>query len=46
MIFGCGGTKEDQHNEKEGKLYGISPLPIAILIARTRKEPFSIVVRV
>jgi len=25
MILGCGGTKEDQHYEKEGKLYGISP---------------------
>ena len=23
MILGCGGTKEDQHYEKKGKLYGI-----------------------
>ena len=25
MILSCGGTKEKQHYEREGKLYGIIP---------------------
>ena len=32
--------------KKKGNFMGLGPLPIAILIAHTRKEPVSVVVRV